>query len=349
MSFGPDNLPYGVAAPPGGAPRCVVRLHDDAIDLSAMRLPVPEGTFAGAALNPFLALGRAVWEETRAAIIEQLDDAPRFPLREATLSLPIQIGDYVDFYSSIEHATNVGRKWRPDNPLPPNWLHLPIGYHGRAGSVVVSGTPIRRPHGLRPSFGPTEQLDVELELAFITGAPGTRIPTGEAREHVFGFALLNDWSARDIQSFEYRPLGPFLGKSFATSLSAWITPLQALEPYLVPARAQDPAPAEYLRTSEDSALDIELQLELNGTTISRTNSKHLYWTFPQQLAHATVNGASTRPGDVYASGTISGPAPGSEGSLLELGTGFLNDGDTVVLRGRAGSVSLGEVRGTVLG
>jgi len=303
-----------------------------------------------------MAAGPAVWAATRERVedlitseLDRLGDA-LVPLQQARLHLPFAVADYVDFYSSRAHAENLGRLFRPDQePLTPNWLHLPIGYHGRAGSVVVSGTPVRRPHGLRPSFGPTEQLDVELELAFITGPPGTRIATQDARDHVFGFALLNDWSARDIQSFEYRPLGPFLGKSFATSLSAWITPLQALEPYLVPARAQDPAPAEYLRTSEDSALDIELQIELNGTTISRTNSKHLYWTFPQQLAHATVNGASTRPGDVYASGTISGPAPGSEGSLLELGTGFLNDGDTVVLRGSAGSVSLGEVRGTVRG
>jgi fumarylacetoacetase len=348
VSFGPENLPYGVAAPPGGEPRGVVRLGDDAIDLSALPLPVPDGTFAAPTLNAFLALGRLAWEATRAVIVNRLDDAPRFPLRTAELLLPIAVGDYVDFYSSIEHATNVGRKWRPDDPLPPNWLQLPIGYHGRAGSVVVSGTPIARPHGLRPSFGPTEQLDVELELAFITGGPpASRISTRDAREHVFGFALLNDWSARDIQSFEYRPLGPFLGKSFATSLAAWITPLQALEPYLVAARPQDPEPAAYLRTDGDFALDIELEIELNGATISRTNSKHLYWTFPQQLAHATVNGASARPGDVYASGTISGSTPGSEGSLLELGTGFLGDGDSVVLRGSAGSVSLGEVRGTV--
>ncbi len=348
--FGVENLPYGVAAPPGGAPRCVVRLHDDAIDLSAMRLPVPDGTFARASLNAFLALGRPSWESTREALSAQLDGAPRFPLGDATLSLPIEVGDYVDFYSSLEHATNVGRMWRPDDPLPPNWRHLPIGYHGRAGSVVVSGTPIRRPHGLRPSFGPTEELDVELELAFVTGGPpATRIATRDARDHVFGFALLNDWSARDIQRFEYRPLGPFLGKSFATGLSAWITPLQALEPFFVAARPQDPAPADYLRTEGEHALDIDLTIELNGTPVSRTNARHLYWTFPQQLAHATVNGASARPGDLYASGTISGPTPGSEGSLLERGTGFLNDGDTVTLRGAAGGVSLGEVTGTVAG
>ena len=340
--FGLDHLPYGVVDG-----RCVVRYEDHVLDLSTV--PGLPPVFDCPTLNRFLALGRPVWEDVREKVTRVLEagnvelDAIYEP------ELPLAVGDYVDFYSSIEHATNVGRKWRPDNPLPPNWLHLPIGYHGRAGSVVVSGTPIARPHGQRPSFGPTEQLDVELELAFVTGPPGTRIATHDARDHVFGFALLNDWSARDIQSFEYRPLGPFLGKSFATSLAAWITPLQALEPYFVEARPQDPEPLPYLRTEGNHALDIELQIELNGEAISRTNARHLYWTFPQQLAHATINGARTRPGDVYASGTISGPTPGSEGSLLELGTGFLRDGDTVVLKGAAGSVSLGEVRGTVAG
>jgi fumarylacetoacetase len=358
MGFGPENLPYGVAAPPGGAPRCVARLGDDAIDLDALQrrggLPgLPEGVFAGPALNPFLALGRPAWERTRARLIDALGDAPRFPLEDARVLLPVQIGDYVDFYSSLEHATNVGRLWRPDgDPLPPNWRHLPIGYHGRASSVVVSGTPIRRPHGQRPDFGPTEQLDVELELGFITGPGnplGTPIPAAAARDHVFGFVLVNDWSARDIQRWEYRPLGPFLGKSFATSVSAWIVPLQALEPHLVPARPQEPEPLPYLRAEGDWALDIDLAIELNGTAISRTNAKGLYWTFPQQLAHATVNGTNVRPGDLYASGTISGPVRDSEGSLLELGRPFLEDGDTVVLRGAAGAVSFGEVSGTIVG
>jgi fumarylacetoacetase len=357
VSFGPDNLPYGVAAPPGGAPRCVVRLGDDAIDLDALQREgrlgdLPEGTFAGAALNPFLALGRSVWERTRERIQAALDDAPRFPLDGAELRLPIQIGDYVDFYSSLEHATNLGRLFRPDAPEPllPNWRHLPVGYHGRASSVVVSGTPIHRPHGQRPEFGPSERLDIELELGFVTGpgnALGTRIGTGAACNHVFGFALVNDWSARDIQRWEYQPLGPFLGKSFATSMAAWITPLQALERHLVAARPQDPEPLPYLRTEGDWALDIDLAVELNGDVISRTNAKGLYWTFPQQLAHATVNGTNVRPGDLYASGTISGPEPGSEGSLIELGRPFLRDGDTVTLRGSAGSLSLGEVTGTI--
>jgi fumarylacetoacetase len=363
--FGPENLPYGVAAPPGGAPRCVVRVGDDAVDLDALQRAgrlgdLPEGVFGGAALNPFLALGRPVWETTRARLAEALDDAPRFGLEGAEILLPIAIGDYVDFYSSLEHATNLGRLFRPGSePLLPNWRHLPVGYHGRASSVVVSGTPIRRPHGQRPpaadtdapSYGPTQRLDIELELGFVTGPGnplGTPIPTAAARDHAFGFVLVNDWSARDLQRWEYQPLGPFLGKSFATSISPWVVPLAALEPYRVPAPAQDPEPLPYLRTDGDWALDIALEVELNGSVISRTNARGLYWTFPQQLAHATVNGTNTRPGDLYASGTISGAEPGSEGSFIELGRPFLSDGDTVVLRGRAGDISFGEVRGTIV-
>jgi fumarylacetoacetase len=357
VSFGADNLPYGIARPPGGAARAVARLHDDAVDLDALQREgrlegLPDGVFAHDTLNPFLALGRAAWERTRTQLQDALAGAHRFPLATAELLLPIQVGDYVDFYSSLEHATNLGRLFRPDgDPLLPNWRHLPVGYHGRSSTVVVSGTPIRRPHGQRPTFGPTERLDIELELGFVTGgagnALGTPIATHEAREHVFGFTLVNDWSARDLQRWEYQPLGPFLGKSFATTISAWITPLQALEPHLVAARPQDPEPLPYLRTQGDWALDVDLQVELNGETISRTNAKGLYWTFPQQLAHATVNGATARPGDLYASGTISGPEPGSEGSLIELGRPFLSDGDTVVLTGAAGGLSLGEVRGTI--
>jgi fumarylacetoacetase len=340
--YGLDHLPYGVVDG-----HCVVRYGDHVVDLSTV--PGLPPVFEGPTLNPFLALGRSAWEQTRAQLIEVLEagTAELLPLGEP--QLPIAIGDYVDFYSSLEHATNVGRRFRPDDPLPPAWRALPIGYHGRAGSVVVSGTPIPRPAGLRPSFGPTEELDFELELGFVTGAGGPRIRAADAREHVFGFALVNDWSARDIQRFEYRPLGPFLGKSFATSIAGWITPLAALEPYLVPAREQEPEPADYLRTAGDWALDIALEVERNGEIVTRGNARGLYWTFPQQLAHATVNGAAVRPGDLFASGTISGSEPGSEGSLLESGRGFLADGDTVVLRGRAGSVTLGEVRGTIVG
>jgi fumarylacetoacetase len=273
----------------------------------------------------------------------------------------VAIGDYVDFYSSLEHATNLGRLFRPSgDPLMPNWRHLPVGYHGRASSVVVSGTPVRRPAGQRapeheggaPGFGPSQRLDIELELGFLTGPGnplGTPIPAGEAAAHVFGFVLVNDWSARDIQRWEYVPLGPFLGKSFATSMSAWVVPFEALEPFRVPAPPQDPEPLEYLRAPGDWALDVALEVELNGAVVSRTNARGLYWTFPQQLAHATVNGCNVRPGDLYASGTISGPEPGTEGSLIELGHAFLEDGDTVVLRGRCGdAVAFGEVAGTIV-
>jgi fumarylacetoacetase len=341
--FGLDNLPYGVVEG-----RCVVRYGDHVLPLDRL-----DPLFAGPTLNPFLAAGRPKWEAVRERILAVLEagSVDLEPL-DAAPELPIAIGDYVDFYSSLEHATNIGRMFRPGGePLLPNWRHLPIGYHGRAGSVVVSGTPIARPQGQRPGFGPTRELDVEVELGFVTGPGkplGTPIATREVRDHVFGFVLVNDWSARDLQRWEYQPLGPFLAKSFATSISPWIVPLAALEPHLVPARVQDPEPLPYLRTEGDWALDLELSLELNGETISETNARGLYWTFPQQLAHATVNGAAVRPGDLFASGTISGPTPGSEGSLIELGLPFLVDGDTVVIGGAAGSVSFGEVRGTVV-
>jgi fumarylacetoacetase len=280
------------------------------------------------------------------------------------------VGDYVDFYSSIDHATNVGRMFRPDaEPLLPNWRHLPVGYHGRAGTVVVSGTPIRRPQGQRrergadaPAFGPSARLDIELELGFVVGvARDAAVPVDRALDHVFGVVLLNDWSARDLQAWEYRPLGPFLAKSFATSISAWVTPLEALRDSRVPAPRQDPEPLPYLR-EEPWAFDLDLEVELNGATIARTSARHLYWSAAQQLAHMTVNGASTRVGDLFATGTISGPGREQRGSLLELSWDgaepialpdgstrtFLEDGDEVVLRGRAGdAIELGEVRGRI--
>ena len=337
--FGLDNLPYGVV---GG--RCVVRYGDQALPLERF-----DDVFAQPTLNAFLARGRSFWEHTRERVIRALEAGALDLLELAEPELPVQVGDYVDFYSSLEHATNLGRLFRPGGePLLPNWRHLPIGYHGRAGSIVVSGTPIARPSGQKPEFGPTEKLDIELELGFITGPGTTPVPIERAAEHVFGFVLVNDWSARDLQRWEYQPLGPFLGKSFATSISPWVVPLAALEPYLVPAREQDPEPLPYLRASGDWALDLDLEVELNGEVISRVNARGLYWSFPQQLAHATVNGAALRAGDLFASGTISGPTPGSEGSLIELGRPFLADGDTVVLRGAAGTVSFGEVRGTIV-
>ncbi len=361
--FGLDNLPYGVVDG-----RCVVRYGDHVVQLS--RLPGLPQVFAGPTLNPFLALGRSAWEETRERVAELLAAGSAELLPLGTPQLPVAIGDFVDFYASLEHATNLGRRFRPDGePLLPNWRHLPVGYHGRAGSIVVSGTPIVRPHGQRPDFGPTQALDIELELGFVTGPGnplGSSIAAADAADHVFGFVLVNDWSARDVQRWEYQPLGPFLGKSFATSVSPWVVPLEALDPFRVAAPAQDPAPLPYLRTTGDWALDIALEVELEGTVVSRTGASGLYWTFPQQLAHATANGTNARPGDLYASGTISGPEPGTYGSLIELTWGgrdplavgdgssrtFLEDGDTVVLRGWCGpreapSVSFGEVRGTI--
>jgi fumarylacetoacetase len=343
--FGLDHLPYGVI---GG--RCVVRYGDHVLDLTTV--PGLPPVFGRPSLNAFLALGRPAWERVRETVTRVLEAGTVELDALVEPELPLAVGDYVDFYSSLEHATTVGARFRPEDPLPPAWRALPIGYHGRAGSIVVTGTDIVRPHGLRPTYGPTEQLDFELELGFVTGPGkplGRPIPAGDVREHVFGFVLVNDWSARDIQSFEYRPLGPFLGKSFATSISAWVTPLAALEPYLVAAVPQDPEPAAYLRTEGDWALDVALAVELNGEVITRGNARGLYWTFPQQLAHATVNGAAVRPGDLFASGTISGFAPGTQGCLLETDRGFLDDGDTVTLRASAGTIELGAVRGTIVG
>jgi fumarylacetoacetase len=362
---------YGVFSVGDETPRVGFRIGEGVLDLAAWGLGE---VFERPSLNAFLALGRAAWEDT----LERIEQfvargADTAPLADVTMHLPFEVADYVDFYSSLEHATNLGRLFRPDSdPLLPNWRHLPVGYHGRSGTVVVSGTPIVRPSGQAkapadalPSFGPSSRLDFELELGFVVGVPsrlGTPVPASAFRDHVFGVALVNDWSARDIQAWEYQPLGPFLGKSFATSVSAWVTPLSLLESSLVSGPVQEPEPLSYLRVDGRWALDLELEVELSGTVVSRTNARDLYWSMPQQLAHATVNGASIRTGDLFASGTISGSERGTEGSLIELthngtdpiriGDGstraFLEDGDEVVLRGRAGDVSLGEVRGTVV-
>ncbi|MDP3983847.1 MAG: fumarylacetoacetate hydrolase family protein, partial [Acidimicrobiia bacterium] len=262
-------------------------------------------------------------------------------------------GDYVDFYSSPYHATNVGRIFRPGaEPLPPNWRHLPIGYHGRSGSIVVDGTPIRRPSGQRgkDGFGPTRRLDFELEVGFLTGTgPPVPIPVEEAERYIFGLVLLNDWSARDIQAWESQPLGPFLGKSFATTISPWVVPLSSLGAHRIDPPAQDPPPLPYL-TPAGKGIDLDLEVSVNGEVVCRSNFRHLYWTMSQQLAHATSNGATVRAGDLFASGTISGPDPGSLGCLLEItdngNTGdYLQDGDTVTLR----SELLGSCTGTVVG
>jgi fumarylacetoacetase len=292
----------------------------------------------GDSLNPVMSEGLS------------LGDGRELPVSEAQWQLPFAVADYVDFYSSLEHATNMGRMFRPDQePLTPNWRRLPIGYHGRAGTVVVSGTEIRRPHGQRKAgdFGPSEKLDFELELGFVIGKPSRRgepVPVERALEHVFGAVLLNDWSARDIQAFEYVPLGPFLGKSFATSISPWVTTLDELSQ--TGGVGQDPEPLDYLRI-ENFAYDVPLEVELNGEVVSRTNARHLYWNVAQQIAHLTSNGASLRTGDLLATGTISGPGERERGSLIELTWNegpFLQDGDEVVLRGDP----LGEVRGRVV-
>jgi fumarylacetoacetase len=328
---------------------------EEAVDLSGLG-----DVFAQPTLNPLMAQGRAAWEEAIAAA--RAHDGPRVAERDARLRLPFEVADYVDFYSSLEHATNLGRMFRPDQePLLPNWRWLPVAYHGRAGSVVVSGTDVVRPRGQRkapdedaPTFGPSRRLDFELELGFVVGVPtelGEPVPVDAFADHVFGVVLVNDWSARDIQAWEYVPLGPNLGKSFQTSVSAWVTPLALLEDARVAAPPQEPPPLEHLAGGRDWGLDVALAVELNGEAISRGNARTLYWTLPQQLAHATSNGARLRTGDLMASGTISGAESGSEGSMIELfrGERFLADGDELVLRGgAAGGVELGEVRGRVL-
>ncbi len=343
---------FGVFSVTNAAPRLGWRDGDEVVDLSAL-----DGVFAEHSLNALMAEGPGAW----AAALDsaRAHDGPRVPLADATLHLPFEVADYVDFNSSLEHATNLGRILRPgDEPVRPNWRRMPIAYHGRAGTIAVSGTDVMRPRGQRleagadaPVFGPTQRLDIELELGFVVGVPSRRgeaIPTERFAEHVFGVVLVNDWSARDIQAWEYVPLGPFLGKSFLTSVSAWVTPLALLEERRVQAPTQDPEPLPYLAGGRDWALDVDLEVELNGAVISRGNARTLYWTMPQQLAHATSNGAAVRTGDLMASGTISGAEPGTEGSLIEQERGFLEDGDEVVLRGRAGKVELGEVRGRVL-
>ncbi len=380
------NLPYGVFSRPGEPPRAGVRIGDHVLDLAPV---LHDEMFATGSLNGFLARGRTAWRDTRRLLQRLLSaDAKEaaanraalqphlIPLRQVRLHLPIEIGDYVDFYCSLEHATNLGRMFRPgDEPLKPNWRHLPVGYHGRSGTVVVSGTPVTRPRGQRasasggePVLGPSVRLDIEAELGFVVGTP-TRLgeSAGDFADHVFGVTLVNDWSARDIQAWEYVPLGPFLGKSFATSISPWITPLEALSDARLPGRAQDPEPMDYLRRREPWGLDISLEITLNGEPISTPPYRDMYWTPDQMLAHMTVNGASLRTGDLFASGTVSGADPSQRGSLIEMSwngaepvklsdgqsRSFLEDGDTVTITATAPGpndtrIALGEVTGTVL-
>ena len=362
--FGPQNLPYGVDADG----HVVVAWGDEVVDLAGLAgLDVGPDIFSAGSLNPFMALGPDAWARTRDQLRRLVPAAPseaRRPRSAARLVMPWTVGDYSDFYASREHATNMGRMLRPgEEPLPPAWLHLPIGYHGRRGSVIVSGEPVYRPSGLLagaggPRFGPTERLDVEVELGFVVGVPlerGRSVAASEAERHIFGVVLVNDWSARDIQSFEYRPLGPFLGKSFATSVSPWVVPLAALEPFRAEGPPQEPEPAGYLKAAEPRNLDVQLRLSVNGAVLSSCSSAGLYWSAAQQLAHLSVNGAGLHVGDLFASGTISGDRPRSEGSLMELGGGsmWLADGDTVRIEGWCGDrstdgwVSLGELTAEV--
>jgi fumarylacetoacetase len=375
--FGAAHLPYGVVVV-GGVRRPAVRIGDHALDLAAAEeagLVAAGGALRAGSLNPFLAAGPVVWRAVRQRLTELVADARTapllHPLATVTPVLPFEVGDYVDFYSSEHHASNVGRIFRPGQPpLLPNWKHLPVGYHGRAGTVVVSGTPVVRPCGQRGqgSFGPSERLDIEAEVGFVVGVPsrlGEPVTVDRFAEHVFGVVLVNDWSARDLQAWEYQPLGPFLGKSFATSVSAWITPLAALDAAWVPLPPQDPPVLDYLREPRRRGLDLALAVRWNGTVVSRPPFASMYWTPAQQLAHLTVNGASLRTGDLYASGTVSGPGRDQVGSFLELSWGgaepvrlheedrtFLRDGDTVTIEATAPGVdgapiTLGEVTGTI--
>jgi len=393
-----EHLPYGVVSHAGGHREIAVRVGDHALSLRRLHdaglldevLLHATDVFDRCTLDHLLARGPEAWAAVRSRLQGILTDETRAPMASKSLlpldavetHLPWSVADYVDFYSSEHHATNVGRIFRPDGEaLTPNWKHLPIGYHGRAGTVVVSGTGIVRPNGqFKPSreespvFGPSRRLDVEVEVGFVVGAPsvqGTSVPASALADHVFGVVLLNDWSARDVQAWESVPLGPFLGKSFATSVSGWVTPLAALGHARIPAIVQDPPPIPYLVDDDPWALDLQLSLELArgeaSADVSRPPFAQMYWTPGQQLAHLTANGASLRTGDLFASGTVSGADVDQRGSFLELSLGgreplqvdglgriaFLEDGDVVTIRGEApgpdgSTIRLGDVTGRIL-
>jgi fumarylacetoacetase len=387
--YGVATLPYGVFTVGESLPSVGVRIGDTVIDLAGVAAELGHplaDLFAGPSLNALMAVGTVGWSDVRRWVVDLVTDetyrgavTPHLhALSDVVMLLPVEVADYVDFYASEQHAANVGKIFRPESPaLPPNWKHLPIGYHGRSGTVVVSGTDVVRPAGQRrpepgeqPPFGPSIRLDIECEVGFLVGRgsdQGTQVGLADAREHIFGVVLLNDWSARDIQAWEYVPLGPFLGKSFATSISAWVVPMAALENAVIPLPPQDPPVLPYLAGEAAYGLDLRLEVELNGTLVSRPPYRTMYWSPAQMLAHLTVNGASLRTGDLFASGTVSGPTPNTFGSLLELTwngerplrldddteRAFLEDGDIVTLRGTAPGpdgtiVTLGEVSGTVV-
>ena len=400
-----QNLPYGVFKPKvGSLPVCGTAIGEYVIDLAVLEqkgyfkqtVLGSEKIFSRGSLNAFMSKGREAWKQVRAVLQTALsDENPMFrddkdlqkiaviPMEDVVMCLPAEIGDYTDFYSSREHATNVGIMFRgKENALMPNWLHIPIGYHGRASSIVVSGTNVIRPKGQtkpanseNPVFGPCKLLDFELETGFFIG-PGNQlgetISIEQTYDHIFGMVLVNDWSARDIQTWEYQPLGPFLAKNFATSISPWIVTMEALEPFRVKGPDQDPIPMEYLRSTGNWSYDINLDVYIKTDSmnepfkISGSNFKYMYWNIRQQLAHHTINGCNTKTGDMMASGTISGPTKDSYGSMLELTwrgenpiklpdgeeRKFINDGDTVIMKGYCKgdgyNIGFGEVTGKVL-
>ena len=377
--FGIANLPYGVFADADGlAARVGVRIGDSVLDLARV---LDDQVFAEPSLNAFMAQGRTRWTEVRAQIAELLTDERRRgavgaalrPLSAVRLHLPFAAGDYVDFFGNEYHAANAGRIFRPGGePLTPNWKHMPIGYHGRSGTIVLSGTPVTRPLGQRPgesgpTFGPSRRLDFEAEVGFVVGVGSSGpVPVSGFAEHVFGVFLLNDWSSRDLQAWESRPLGPFLAKSFATSISPWVVPLEALENARVSPPPRDPEPLPYLADAGKWGLDLALEVRLNGQLVSRPPFAATYWTAAQMLAHMTVNGASTRTGDLFASGTVSGPDRDQRGCLLELSWGgaeplaladgsvrsYLEDGDEVTISATApgadgARIGFGEVTGQI--
>ena len=402
-AFPIQNLPYGIFKPRDGTARAGVAIGELILDLSVLeelghfRDITEQQIFSGGSLNAFMATGRPAWKRTR-AILQNFLSADNGALRdnselrehafhkqsEVTMQLPACIGDYTDFYSSYHHAHNVGTMLRgPENALMPNWKWLPVAYHGRASSIVVSGTEVKRPHGQTkpadasaPVFGSSKSLDFELETAFFIGPGnplGQPVSIDHAEEHIFGIVLMNDWSARDIQTWEYQPLGPFLAKNFCTSISPWVVTLEALEPFRKNLSAQDPAPLPYLKRANDFTFNIQLEARLQTArmrepqTIMRTNFQNLYWSIAQQLAHHTVNGCNLQPGDLLASGTISGPTRESRGCMLELtwrgqnplklpdaeARKWLEDGDTLSItgwcQGEGYRVGFGEVSGRIVG
>jgi fumarylacetoacetase len=396
------NLPYGVFTYGGKSPRVGVGIGNYVLDLSFLfkkgyldTLFLNENVFKSGSLNPFIKLGKPYWSLTRQRIMDilrkgnpELRDRKKMvknaliPMENVEMLMPLEVKNYTDFYSSLEHATNVGKMFRPDGePLLPNWKHLPVGYHGRASSIVASGTPIRRPMGQKkrdgnavPEYGASELLDFELEMGFVVGREnelGEPISASEAENHIFGMVIFNDWSARDLQKWEYVPLGPFSGKNFASSISPWVVPMEALEPFRTSGPVQDPPVLPYLQVTGESTFDIHLEVHLQSPggkpqLISQSNFKYLYWSISQQLAHHTVNGCNMQVGDICASGTISGPSRNSYGSMLELswnGTNpiklksggsrtFLEDGDTVTMKAYCTKgklrIGFGEVTGKIL-